>query len=242
MCDLFGLSCNGKDRATYSLPLFEEYARRNRHGWGLAYYENNRAVVKRKAESALNSDLFHEAINEARSNNIISHIRYATPGTDGNVTQCDANCHPFTINYRNRDWIFAHNGVVDNIRPHSNSEGDTDSEQVFRFLMDSIRGYLSRGAPRGLYGGLVQAIRLLFAEYGRDHTLNFLMSDGSMFYAFTHYPRTPIYYLRREKEYGGAMLLSTKKLTESEDWKAIPTDKLMAINRGEIVTLSKSIV
>ena len=51
-----------------------------------------------------------------------------------------------------------------------------------------------------------------------------------------------MYFLRREKEYGGAMLVSTQKLTEDEDWKTIPTDRLMVINRGEIVTLSDSVL
>ena len=68
------------------------------------------------------------------------------------------------------------------------------------------------------------------------------MSDGSMYYAFAHYLGKPMYFLRREKEYGGAMLVSTQKLTEDEDWKTIPTDRLMVINRGEIVTLSDPIV
>ena len=242
MCDLFGLSCNGKDRATRSLPLFGKYANVNRHGWGIAYYENNRAIVKRKAESALKSSEFYKAIDEAKSNDIIAHIRWATAGTDGSITKCDANCHPFTVNYRNRDWVFAHNGAVSNIRPHSDSEGDTDSEQVFRTLMDYIQEYQSRGRIRGMYAALVKALQQLFTDCGTDHNLNFLMSDGSMFYAFAHHSTKPIYFLRREKEYGGAMLVSTQELNEDEDWKRIPTDRLLVINRGEIVTLSDPVV
>ena len=44
-----------------------------------------------------------------------------------------------------------------------------------------------------------------------------------------------------EKEYGGAMLLSTQRLTD-ENWQTIPTDRLMVINRGEIVTLSDPVL
>ena len=74
MCDLFGLSCNGKDRATHSLPLFGKYANLNRHGWGIAYYENNGAIVKRKAESALHSEQFHSTIDEAKSTKIYKDV------------------------------------------------------------------------------------------------------------------------------------------------------------------------
>ena len=162
MCDLFGLSCNGKDRATHSLPLFGKYANLNRHGWGIAYFEKNRAIVEKKAESAEHSKQFHRVIDEAKSNDIIAHIRYATAGPDGRITKCDENCHPFLVNYKNRDWVFAHNGAVRNIRTHSSSEGTTDSEQVFRYLMDSVKEYQSRGRIRGLYPALVKSLQKLF--------------------------------------------------------------------------------
>ena len=48
MCDLFGLSCNEEDRATKSLPRFAElFSRQNPQGWGIAYYDDNKAVVVR---------------------------------------------------------------------------------------------------------------------------------------------------------------------------------------------------
>jgi glutamine amidotransferase len=243
MCDLFGLSCNAKDRATRSLPLFREYARFNRDGWGIAYYEDNRAIVEGKPEAAVNSDEFNRVIDEARSNNIISHLRLATSGTSGNVNLCEQNCHPFKVNYRNRDWVFAHNGVVSsvNLTQHPESEGNTDSENVFRYIIDCIRNYQSEGRIRGFYAALVNALKQVFNDFGEDIDLNFLMSDGSMYYAFSHHHRKSMYFLKREKEYGGAILLSTRRLTD-ENWQTIPKDRLMVINRGEIVVLSDSIL
>jgi len=67
------------------------------------------------------------------------------------------------------------------------------------------------------------------------------MSDGSILYAFNHYPGTPLYFLRREKDYGGAFLISTQKLT-SENWKKLPSDRLLLVNRGEILVLSDPVV
>jgi hypothetical protein len=47
--------------------------------------------------------------------------------------------------------------------------------------------------------------------------------------------------LRRSKIYGGAILISTKKLTE-ENWEVIPKDRLLCINNGEIEILSSPLV
>ena len=237
MCDLFGLCCNKRDRATLSLPLFAERSNRNRDGWGIAYYENNRAIIKKKPEAAIESNEFYESIKNARSNNILSHVRWATHGTN-----CEENCHPFKIHYKNRDWTFAHNGVVRSVPRHNESEGNTDSEHVFRYIIDYIQEYLSEGHIRGLYPALINALQRIFADYGNDNNLNFLMSDGSMYYVFAHHDSKAMYLQQREKEYGGAVLISTRRLIRTENWKRIYPNRLLAINRGEIVSLSDPII
>ena len=70
--------------------------------------------------------------------------------------------------------------------------------------------------------------------------LNFLLKDGTVQYAFSHYEGKPMYFLRREKEYGGAILLSTQRLTD-ENWTEIPKDRLLTVNRGEVLVLSDRI-
>ena len=67
MCDLFGLSCNEEDRATMSLPRFAElFSRQNPQGWGIAYYDDNKAVVVRPQDGepyiAADSPLFSDTI------------------------------------------------------------------------------------------------------------------------------------------------------------------------------------
>ena len=90
-----------------------------------------------------------------------------------------------------------------NIPLHPRSLGDTDSEQVFNLLLDHIQSYQVSGTIRGVYPGLIRGIKKVFREFG-DGVLNFLMSDGSGLYAFNHYPEKPLYFLRKEKEYGGS--------------------------------------
>jgi len=244
MCDLFGLSCNGKDRATQSLPVFGEFSifEDNDDGWGIAYYEGNEAIIVKDTDTAIHSDLFHKTIKEARSNTIISHIRHATTGTSGTTTLCDNNCHPFQTSYAGKDWVFAHNGQIRNIEHHDESEGDTDSEQFFRRLIDEVAEYQRSGNVRGIYPGITKAMKKILANYNSNYTLNFFMSDGSMFYAFSHYPGKPIYFVQRTKRYGDAIVLSTQKLTDDEEWKPLPTGRLLMINRGDIITLSDKIV
>lgn len=235
MCDLFGLSCNEKDRATRSLPVFGRYSEINDEGWGIAYYKYHKAITKKKPEKAKSSQEFFKTIEEAKSNIIIAHIRLATRGHI-----CEENCHPFKQSFQNKDWVFAHNGNVAGITQHNRSEGETDSEQVFNFILDQIQEYQNQGQIRGIYPGLTNGIKSVFEAFGRTITLNFLMSDGCILYAFSHYTGKPIYFLRREKDYGGAFLISTQKLS-NENWKQLPPDRLLLISRGEILVLSDRI-
>jgi predicted glutamine amidotransferase len=46
--------------------------------------------------------------------------------------------------------------------------------------------------------------------------------------------------LRRSKEYGGAVVVSTQRLSE-EDWEPIPKNRLLAINGGEVQVMSSGI-
>jgi len=236
MCDIIGLSCNEEDRLTRSLPLFGElFSRGHPDGWGIAYFDGSRARVKRAPGVAVENSLFFDTIKKARSKNIISHLR---SGTGGN--RCEVNCHPFARPYNGRDWIFAHNGWVNNVERHPDANGDTDSEQIFHQMMDHVVEYAGDGAIRGTYPAVKQAIKRMFNSYGRDIRLNFLMSDGNMHFAFSHYPNKPIYMLRRVKGYGGAILLSTR-MFGSWNWERIPKDRLLAVNNGEVLVLSDKI-
>jgi len=241
MCELFGLSCNEKDRATRSLPVFREYSVISgaEHGWGIAYYQDDEVILKRKPEKAKMSPDFKKMIEEAKSNIIIAHLRLATRGKI-----CEENCHPFKQHFLNKDWIFAHNGQVKGIPTHPRSRGETDSEQVFHFILDKIKEYQNQGGIRGVFPGIMYGIKKVFEKCGRDRDihLNFLMSDGDILYAFHHYPGKPMYILRREKDYGGAILISTQKLSDDEGWKKLPSDKLLLVNRGEILVLSNNLL
>jgi len=242
MCELFGLSCAQKDRATKSLPEFAQLSEYNPDGWGIAWYENNEVKIKKRARKAKESKLFFEIVNKAKSNIIVAHIRKKTKGE-----ACKKNCHPFVQKFRGRNWIFAHNGtIVPTPEIHPRSQGTTDSEQIFNYLLDEVQNYLStyniHHPIRGIYPAIKFALREIFKTYRPENTtLNFLLSDGSVLYAFGHYYDKPLYFLRREKDYGGAILVSTVQLTD-EDWQMLPFNRLLVINNGDILVLSDLII
>jgi len=232
MCELFGLSCNRKDRATFSLPLFARYHEPYWHGWGVGYYEGNRAVVVRNTDDPNYSLSFRRTVQNARSNIIIAHIRLATGGE-----VCPENCHPFKFRFLERDWLFAHNGTIDIDYP-SYVGGDSDSARAFSFMIDKIEEYLRRGRFRGIYPAVKYATRRLLEEAGRNRRLNYLLTDGNALFVFCNYRR--MFMLRREKDYGGAILISTQKLTD-ENWVEIPKNRVLCVIGGEIFVLSDRI-
>ena len=236
MCDLFAMSCNSEDRATRSLPRFARYATRNPHGWGLGWYENGEARIEREPCRADLSERFYDSIEKARSTNMIAHVRYAT---HGELNTC--NCHPFKRHYRGRDWIFAHNGWVNDAEEHPLAEGDTDSEQIFNQIMDEVENYQNRGSIRGTYPALKHAIGTVFERYGEHINLNLFISDGEMLYVFHHYPGKPVYLVRRSKEYGNAALVSTRELS-GESWIEVEADRLLVLDRGEVFVYSSPLI
>ena len=235
MCDLFAMSSNSIDRATHSLPIFSEYGQMNSDGWGIGWYKGNRAIVSRAATRADLDETFFQEIDNARSHTIISHVRYATHGDN-----YECNCHPFKREYNNRDWLMAHNGWVVGAGGHPDAEGDTDSESIFQEIMDKVETYQHSGRIRGRFQALKKAIEQIFSTYSGTIKLNLIISDGNMLYVYHHYPGKPIYMLRRSKMYGNATLFSTRKLSD-EDWEEIPSDRLLAINKGEIEIFSNPI-
>lgn len=111
-------------------------------GWGVAYYRNRQPLVLRGIEPAYQDPQFSEACVAARSTTVMAHVRRASKG----IRKLE-NCHPFTRG----KWSFAHNGTLtalESLREKIYREtkaasrrlirGDTDSELIFHWLLDSL--------------------------------------------------------------------------------------------------------
>jgi len=244
MCDLFGMSCNHEDRATSSLERFATRSRDNSNndGWGIAFFDEGHAIVERASDDeveipAVENEKFFDVVRKAKSKNIIAHTRHSTCGS-----HCELDCHPFKTECFGREWIFAHNGYInswDDSQRHENAQGHTDSESLFLEIMGYAKNYMSEnGKIHGLYPAIKHALKKILEKYSLK--LNFLLTDGDMYYTFNHYPDKPMYMLRRMKGYGPVLLLSTQKLDLRDDykWEKLPSDQLLVLNCGEIIVLS----
>lgn len=111
-------------------------------GWGVAYYRNRQPLVLRGIEPAYQDPRYRDACVAARSTTVMAHVRRASKG----ILKLE-NCHPFTRG----KWVFAHNGTLtalEALRARLYREtkaasrrlirGDTDSELIFHWLLDSL--------------------------------------------------------------------------------------------------------
>lgn len=237
MCELFGMSCQKPDDAKYSLSALRDRSNYNEDGWGIASYDRDgRAVIEREPIQAILSERYAALSQSTRSTIILGHIRDATTG--GRRTE---NCHPFIQRAFDRDWVFAHNGIVDGFNQHPDAKGDTDSEQVFCELMDDVRLYVRNRTWRGIYPGVKKGVQNILRNYSRDIDLNFILSDGVALYVFSHYPWKPCYYSPRKKGYGNAFVVSTFRPDHPEHEKKyrLPSDRLVMVVDGSVVVTSE---
>ena len=89
------------------------------------------------------------------------------------------------------------------------------------------------GRFRGIYPAVKYATQELLETYGGK--VNYLLSDSNALFVFCNYRR--MFMLRREKDYGGAILISTQKLTD-ENWIEIPKYRVLCVLNGEIFVVS----
>ncbi len=241
MCRLFGLIAN-KDVDVKCSMLearnnFKKQGKYNSDGWGIGWYENGKAQVFKRGESAFTSDSFYDKVKSVKSKIVIAHVRYASSGS----SNIDKNAHPFEYN----NWIFAHNGTVNKDRvgkllkePFNQkfTSEPIDSEIYFRFILQCIE------EEADILRGIRKAVR----EVAQDASgANFIMSDGKNLYCFRN--GNYLFYLLRDTNCGlvyetsketrmlieskrvageRAIVVSTEKITE-ERWKEIKDGVLL---------------
>ena len=161
----------------------------------------------------------------------LGHIRFATVGS----IKLE-NCHPFTgRDITGRQWTLIHNGTIysgSSLIPYLNNQsGDTDSERLFLFLMDTLNsaqlvGELSQQERCELVDDFIQ-------EMSHKNKLNLMIYDGELLYIHKNMKDTMLF-----RKMGSGYIFSTTALDDSE-WNDVPIAQLMVYKEGEQVYIGR---
>lgn len=154
------------------------------HGWGVAVHTAGAGwSVDRRARAAFMDEDFAVAAERAGTV-LLAHVRQ---GTVGEVAM--RNTHPF----RRGRWVFMHNGTIestawmrdrDSVERLGEVEGQTDSEQLFAWLLSRLDAAGLTDEPCGGETDRVLTAALREAREARGSgAINLVLSDGRTLYA-----------------------------------------------------------
>ena len=252
MCELLGMSANTPTDLCFSFTgLTQRGGNTGPHkdGWGVAFYEGKGVRsfhdASPSAESKIANMVQHHPI---KSKTALCHIRQANVG---NV--CLANTHPFIRELWGQNWVFAHNGQINDFVSREGiyePVGDTDSENIFCDLMNQVRqNYCRDSLPEELAACLVE----LAKDYGKQGVFNCLLSNGDWLFTFCS---TKLACITRRAPFGAACLtdadvsidfsaettnkdvvsiIATQPLTSDEAWEVYEVGEWRLWQSGEVI-------
>jgi len=199
VCELFGICSSAKVRPDRYFNVFRQRGQElpegegNPDGWGIALYPDGKAtqVIKEHIPAAASKlSEFVSTYEHLCSRIFVAHIRRASRGV---VTY--SNTHPFSRELRGRDYAFAHNGTIRNIRRfplgRHRPVGKTDSEYLFCHLLNYIE---DRGICDWAEKDLLDFWKILIGinrrptkDLNKPNKLNLLLTDGETLIAYTDF-------------------------------------------------------
>jgi glutamine amidotransferase len=214
------------ERVPDEMLNFRHYAIRASDGWGLAWYDGGRLRIVKSRESALKNHKYVATADKINSRIMLAHLRRMTRG---NVRE--VNAHPFRFG----KYVFAHNGTVsisgltDYLKgSYRRLRGDTDSEVLFRFLVQNMEKW-------GNFMGLRKAVTEISEQAKSCHvtSLNFIMADGRYLYVFKRVYRgaNNLYYKRRGGFYK-SFIVSSKP--QNGGWAEMNNGEFIAVDSSDM--------
>lgn len=153
-------------------------------GWGMAWYEGTRPVIRRSPVRADCEPEYDKLAREPLGDLGLVHLRWATPGLG--VAEC--NSHPF----RYGQYAFAHNGAIhpqERLPAMLPAEwerqlgGSTDSERYFLLILSRLEA--SGGNPVAAIAAAAADIEARF----EPNSLNAILLSPDRLYAISWYHR-----------------------------------------------------
>ncbi|MEW6313841.1 MAG: class II glutamine amidotransferase [Pseudomonadota bacterium] len=253
MCQLLGMNCNVPTDICFSFTGFQQRGGAtdvHADGWGIAFFEGKGVRLFLDPQPSAVSPVA-ELVRRypIRSLNVIAHIRKATQG----VVRLE-NTHPFMRELWGRYWIFAHNGDLPDFAPRFDGSfvpvGDTDSERIFCWLLQSLRQRFGLAMPER--EALFEELQRLTRDIAGLGIFNYLLSNGDCLFAHCS---TDLAYIVRHAPFSMAHLkdedvsvdfsevtmpddrvavIATQPLTDNEVWATMPPGTLWMFHEGEV--------
>ena len=258
MCRLYGFHSTVPRKVECELILSQnsliaqsqrdEEGKSHPDGWGLVTYDNGHPRAQRQRLPAFDGEEFRWAAATVLSRTVMAHVRRATVGE-----VIPENAHPFVHD----GYSFCHNGTIEGFdvlrermlretdpRLRTAIRGTTDSEHFFFLLLTR---HLRNGTSMGV--SLAECINLV-AEWSARETpsaefaINALWTDGKQLVG-SKLGRS-LWYVQRDRphwcevcgsqhaileegtEYR-AVVVASERVTQNEDWHAIPPGSLVEI-------------
>ena len=234
MCELLGVSSKKNIIMNDFLKVFFSHSIDHRNGWGIAFFDDTPAIIKKEPIKAIDSSILRKRLkNNIRTSRCIAHIRRATIGEE-NID----NTHPFSrYDDSGRLWVIAHNGTIFNsevLSPYQYVQvGTTDSDRILLYIVDKMNTYYKENkkppVPTERFGMVEDVIRNITP----GNKVDLMIYDGEFLYVHKNEPGT-----LHMKETVDCALFSTQAL-EADGWKEVPQNRLLVYKDGELVYLGQ---
>jgi predicted glutamine amidotransferase len=234
-----------------------EQSRREPDGTGLGSYDaGGNPVVSKQPLAAYEDEKFARTAREVSSRTFIAHVRYASTGAVS-----PENTHPF----EQRDRLFAHNGVLEDLDrlerelgdAMSLVHGDTDSERLFALI--------TREADRdGDVGAAIARAAAWVAENLPVFALNVVLITATDLWALRYPDVHELFVLersaggptgRRHMDHASrrgsvrvrsgdlatrpAVVVATEPMDEDPGWRALAPGELLHVDPDLRVTITR---
>ena len=249
-------------RATFWLleapDSLSEQSRREPDGTGLGIYQHDRPVVSKQPLAAYQDKQFAQEAREVSSRTFVAHVRYASTGAVS-----PENTHPF----EQRDRLFAHNGVIEDIQrleaelgdARALVQGETDSERYFALITKEIErdgdvgqaivraaGWIAENLPVfALNLVLITDTDLWALRYPDVHELHVLERDAGGPTGDRHLEhssaRTTMRVRSRDLARRPAVVVASEQMDEDPGWRALESGELLHVDPELNVTTTRAL-
>ncbi len=232
MCELFGASSSTPRTFSRWLRPFRlrgGESADNPDGWGVAFWSGGHPHIEKSPEPGWSSTRFLQLSEGLASDLVIAHVRKARHPPVPSLE----NTHPFVHACCDRDWVFAHNGLVSDsvdqlaLNPSCHPVGETDSEHAFCQILAGIAGTYATDDHQPW----LNALNRLADAIAARGKFNFLLSDGRILIAYGH---DRLHYLEASDGCGRFALVATDPLADGP-WQPFADQALRVYKDGVLL-------